>query len=75
MSDKNVSELLNMVEAGASLSLRAEHYSVDDIIPLAAACGKSQVRLELRGALDWRTHDLVELARIGEGMLVFSDAT
>jgi len=73
MSDKNVSELLNMVEAGANLSLRAEHYSVDDVIPLAAACGKARVQLELRGALDWRTHDLVELAKIGDGMLIFSD--
>lgn len=73
MSDKNVSELLNIVDAGGALSLHAEHYSVDDILPLAMACGKAQVHLEVRGALDWRTSDLVKIARAGRGMVVLSN--
>lgn len=72
MSDKNVSELLNIVQAGGGLSLRAEHYSVDDILPLAKACGDARVHLEIHGALDWRTSDLIQIAKNGKGMVILS---
>ena len=71
MSEKNVSELLNIIRAGAGVTLRASHFAVDDILPLARAAAEASVPLRVVGALDWRTHDLVEIARIGKGHVIF----
>jgi hypothetical protein len=45
---------------------------VDDILPLAKACGDAQVHLEIHGALDWRTSDLIQIAKNGKGMVILS---
>lgn len=70
MPEKNISELLNIVRAGAGITLRAEEVTVDDVLPLARAAASSKVPLRLIGALRWRTHDLVRLAQASEGTLV-----
>ena len=71
MSEKNVSELLNIVEAGAGVTMQAIHFSVDDIMPVARACGKATVPLRVEGAMDWRTQDLIAIAKAGKGQVVF----
>jgi hypothetical protein len=71
MPEKNVSELLNIIRAGAGIALPAEHFAVDDVLPLAMAAGEAQVEFRLRGALHWRAHDLVEIARVGKGMVIY----
>ena len=71
MLEKNVSELLNIVRAGAGVTLRAEELTVDDVLPLARAAAQSQVPLRVLGALHWRTHDLVQIATSGKGRVIF----
>jgi hypothetical protein len=51
--------------------LPAEHFAVDDVLPLAKAAGEAKVEFRLRGALHWRAHDLVEIARVGKGMVIY----
>jgi hypothetical protein len=71
MADKNVSELLNIVRAGAGVTMEAIHFSVDDILPVASACGEAGVPLRVHGAMDWRTKDLIVIAKAGKGQVVF----
>lgn len=71
MPEKNVSELLNIVRAGAGVTLRVEELTVDDVLPIARAAGESKVPVRLQGALKWRTHDLVQIAELGKGSIVF----
>jgi antitoxin (DNA-binding transcriptional repressor) of toxin-antitoxin stability system len=71
MADKNVSELLNIVRAGAGVTLTAENLTVDDVMPVARAAGEANVPLRVRGALQWRTHDLVQIAKAGNGQVIF----
>lgn len=68
---KNISELLNIVRAGAGVTLDAEGLSVDDVLPLARAAAQASVPLRVRGALHWRTHDLVTIAKAGTGQVIF----
>jgi antitoxin (DNA-binding transcriptional repressor) of toxin-antitoxin stability system len=51
MAEKNVSELLNIVRAGAVVTLEAHGLTADDILPVAAATAKADVPLKVRGAL------------------------
>ena len=46
-------------------------FAVDDILPLARAAAEASVPLRVVGALDWRTHDLVEIAKVGKGHVIF----
>ncbi|MGF1608381.1 MAG: hypothetical protein ACFCUQ_03230 [Kiloniellales bacterium] len=71
MAEKNVSELLNIVEAGAGVTMEATHFSFDDILPVAVACGRAGVPLHVHGAMDWRTKDLITIAKAGKGQVVF----
>ena len=71
MPDKNVSELLNIVRAGGGVALDAEELAVDDVLPIARAAAESKVPVHVRGALVWRTHDLVEIAKAGQGHVIF----
>lgn len=68
---KNVSELLNIVRAGAGVTLEAEGLTADDVMPLARAASESNVTLCVRGALHWRTSDLVHIAKAGKGQVIF----
>ena len=47
---KNISELLNIVRAGAGVVLEAEGLTADDVLPLARAASESEVTLTVRGA-------------------------
>ena len=71
MPDKNVSELINIVRAGAGVTLRAEELTVDDVLPIARAAGEAKVVVRVIGGLQWRTHDLVQIAKVGEGCVIF----
>ncbi len=68
---KNISELLNIVRAGAGVVLEAEGLTADDVLPLARAASEAKVTLTVRGALHWRTHDLVTIAKAGGGQVVY----
>ena len=71
MPDKNVSELINIVKAGAGVTLRTEELTVDDVLPIARAAGETKVIVRLIGGLQWRTHDLVQIAKVGQGCVIF----
>jgi hypothetical protein len=71
MPEKNVSELLNIVRAGGGVTLNTEELTVDDVLPVVRAAGEAQVQVRLVGALQWRTHDLVQLAQAGKGRVIF----
>lgn len=72
MSDKNVSELLNIVNAGAGVTMEAIHFTFDDIMPVAEACARAGVPLYVHGAMGWRTRDLIAIAKTGKGQVVFT---
>ncbi len=72
MSDKNVSELLNIVHAGAGVTMEAVHFTADDVMPVARACGEQKVHLFVQGAMGWRTKDLIDIAEAGKGQVVFT---
>ena len=71
MAEKNVSELLNIVRAGAGVTMEATHFCLDDILPVASACGQAGVPLHVHGAMEWRTKDLIAIAKAGKGQVVF----
>ncbi len=71
MAEKNVSELLNIVSAGAGVTLEAHGLTADDVLPVAAAAAKADVPLKVRGALHWATRDLIHIAEAGKGHVVF----
>jgi hypothetical protein len=73
MSEKNVSELLNIVRAGAGVTLEAHGLTADDVLPVAAAAAKADVPLRVRGAgaLHWATRDLIHIAEAGKGHVIF----
>ena len=48
MSEKNVSELLNIVRAGAGVTLEAHGLTADDVLPVAAAAAKAEPTKKLR---------------------------
>jgi hypothetical protein len=48
---KNISELPNIVRAGAGVVLDAEGLTADDVLPLARAASEANVTLTVRGAL------------------------
>ena len=73
MSIKNVSELLNLVGAGAPLKLKASHYAIDELLTVANACANQGVTLEIEGALYLRTADLLEIAKIGQGKVILCE--
>ncbi len=68
---KNISELLNIVRAGAGVVLESEGLTADDVLPLARAASEANVTLTVRGALHWRTHDLVTIAKAGGGRVIY----
>ena len=72
MSDKNVSELLNIVRAGAGVTMEAIHFTVDDVIPVAQECAEVGVPLFVHGAMGWRTQDLINIAKVGKGQVIFT---
>ena len=72
MSDKNVSELLNIVRAGAGVTMEAIHFTADDILPVAQECANEGVPLFVHGAMGWRTQDLIAIARAGKGRVTFT---
>ena len=69
MAIKNVSELLNIIDAGANLRVRATHFAPDELLTIANACGNKGVRIEIEGGLYMRTADLIEIARAGQGQV------
>lgn len=72
MSEKNVSELLNIVKSGAGVTMQAIHFAPDDVLPVAHACGEARVPLHVEGAMDWRTKDLIAIAKAGKGHVVYT---
>ena len=72
MSDKNVSELLNIVRAGAGVTMEAIHFTVDDVMPVAQACAEEGVTLYVHGAMGWRTQDLINIAKAGKGRVCYT---
>ena len=72
MSDKNVSELLNIVRAGAGVTMEAVHFTADDVMPVAQACAEEGVALYVHGAMGWRTQDLINIAKAGKGQVRFT---
>ena len=72
MSDKNVSELLNIVRAGAGVTMEAIHFTADDVMPVAQECASKGVPLYVHGAMGWRTQDLINIAKAGKGQVIFT---
>ena len=72
MADKNVSELLNIVRAGAGVTMEAVHFTVDDVMPVAQECAEQGVTLYVHGAMGWRTQDLINIAKAGKGRVRFT---
>ena len=72
MSDKNVSEILNIVKAGAGVTMEAIHFTADDVMPVAVACAEQGVRLYVHGAMGWRTADLINIAKAGKGQVIYT---
>ncbi len=68
---KVISDLLNIVRTGAGVVLGAEGLTADDVPPLARAASEANVTLTVRGALHWRTHDLVTIAKAGGGRVIY----
>ena len=66
---KNISELLNIVRAG--VVLEAQGLTADDALPLPRAASEADVSLTVRGALHWRTHDLVTIAKAGGDRVIY----
>ena len=73
MAVKNVSELLNIIEAGANLRVRANHFAMDELLTIANACGNKGVRVEIEGGLYMRTADLMEIAKAGQGQVTLTE--
>jgi hypothetical protein len=73
MSIKNVSELLNLINAGAPLKVKASHYAIDEFFTIANACANAGVALEIEGALYLRTADLLEIAKLGQGKVTICE--
>lgn len=72
MSDKNVSELIHIVNAGAGITMAAVHYTAEDVLAVARKVGDAGVALQVHGAMDWPTKDLIEVAKAGKGRVVFT---
>ncbi len=70
---KNVSELLNLINAGAPLKVKASHYAIDELLTIANACANAGVALEIEGALYLRTADLLEIAKLGQGKVTICE--
>jgi hypothetical protein len=73
MSIKNVSELLNIVKAGASIKIKASHFAIDELLTIANACGQRGTRMEIEGGLYLRTADLLEIAKVGNGQVTIAE--
>ena len=73
MSVKNVSELLNIIKAGAPIRIKASHFAIDELLTIANACGVEGVKLEIEGGLYLRTADLIEIAKLGKGQVTIAE--
>ena len=73
MSIKNVSELLNIIKAGAPLKVKASHFAIDELMTIANACANADVTLEIEGALYLRTADILEIAKVGKGKVTICE--
>ncbi|MDX1400477.1 MAG: hypothetical protein R3245_01015 [Kiloniellales bacterium] len=73
MSVKNVSELLNIIEAGAPIKIKASHFAIDELLTIANACGQKGVNMEIEGGLYLRTADLLDIARVGNGRVTIAE--
>ncbi len=66
-----MSELLNILRAGAGITMEAAHYTVDDVMPVAREAARVGVTLRVHGAMEWRTADLINIATAGKGNVIF----
>ncbi len=73
MSVKNVSELLNIIHAGAPIKIKASHFAIDELITIANACGQDGVKMEIEGGLYLRTADLLDIAKVGQGQVTIAE--
>ncbi len=71
ITEKNVSEMIEIVRAGAGLTLDASTLTVDDVVPIVTEAAKSSVTIQIRQAGGWQTKDLVRLAALGKGSVHF----
>ncbi len=73
MSIKNVSELLNIINAGASIKIKASHFAIDELLTIANVCGQTGTKMEIEGGLYLRTADLLEIAKVGNGQVTIAE--
>ena len=71
MLNKNVSEMIAIIRAGAGLTLDIEEMSIDDVIPIVSEAGKLQVPIRIRGAESWTLKYILQVATLGKGMVSF----
>ena len=71
MLNKNVSEMIAIIRAGAGMTLDIQEMSIDDVIPIITEAGNRQVPVRIRGAETWSLKYCVQVATAGKGMVSF----